>query len=62
MVIDMHIDMPEDMEDDLTAVLNHGGLTAETSEAIALLLVHAPLAENPHMAKHLNCGDKLEMI
>lgn len=46
----------------MTAVLNHGGLSAEKSEAIALLLVHAPLGENPLMADHLGMSDKLNLI
>lgn len=61
-IIEMHIEMPEELEDDLMAVLNHGGLSAENSEAVALLLVHAPLSENPHIANHLGFADKPELL
>jgi len=54
--------MPEELEEDLMAVLNHGGLSAEKSEAVALLLVHAPLSENPHIANHLGFADKPELL
>lgn len=52
-IIEMAIDMPEDMQDDLMAVLNHGGLSSEQAELVALLLIHAPIEENPHLVNHL---------
>jgi hypothetical protein len=62
MIVDMNIDMPEEMEGDMMAVLNHGGLNAEQSEAVALLLIHAPMGENPHLINNLGMADKQELI
>lgn len=58
----MHIVMPEEMEGDMMAVLNHGGLNAEQSEAVALLLIHAPLGENPHLINTLDMSDKQDLL
>lgn len=61
-IVDMHIVMPEEMEGDMMAVLNHGGLNAEQSEAVALLLIHAPLGENPHLINTLDMSDKQDLL
>lgn len=61
-IIAHNIDIPEDMEDDLTAILNYGGLSAEQSELVALLIIHAPIEENQHLVDHLGLADKPEVM
>jgi len=61
-IVQFEIDIPEDMEDDLVAILNHGGLSAEQAELIALMLVHAPIEENPHLVDHLGMTEKPALL
>jgi len=61
-IVDFEIDIPEDMQDDLVAILNHGGLSPEQSELIALMLIHAPIEENPHLVDHLGLTEKPALL
>lgn len=61
-IVEFNIDIPEDMQDDLVAILNHGGLSPEQSELIALMLIHAPIEENPHLVDHLGMTEKPALL
>jgi sorbitol-specific phosphotransferase system component IIA len=61
-IVEMNIEIPEDLEDDLVAVLNHGGLSPDQAESVALILVHAPLSENPVLVNSLGLNEHQYLI